>query len=54
MAVLSLTDQLTSLEVAKRLNGSNPDCRMIIEELARLDELLLDAPLIEANKGTIH
>lgn len=54
MAVLSLTDQLTSLEVAKRLNGSNPDCRMIIEELARLDELLLDAPLIEANKGTVH
>ena len=54
MAVLTLTDQLTSLEVAKRLNGPNRDSRMIIEELARLDELLLDAPLIEANKGTIH
>lgn len=54
MAVLTLTDRLTSLEVAKRLNGPNRDSRMIIEELARLDELLLDAPLIEANKGTIH
>ena len=54
MAVLTMTEQLTSLEVAKRLNGSNRDCRMIIEELARLDELLLDAPLIEANKGTVH
>lgn len=54
MAVLTMTEQLTSMEVAKRLNGPNADCRLIIEELARLDELLLDAPLIEANKGTIH
>ena len=54
MAVLTMTEQLTSMEVAKRLNGPNTDCRLIIEELARLDELLLDAPLIEANKGTVH
>lgn len=54
MAVLTMTEQLTSMEVAKRLNGPNADCRLIIEELARLDELLLDAPLIEANKGTVH
>ena len=54
MAVLTLTEQLTSMEVAKRLNGPNADCRLIIEELARLDELLLDAPLVPANKGTIH
>ena len=54
MAVLKLTDQLTSLEVAKRTQGLNPDCRMIIEELVEHNELLLDAPLVEANEGTVH
>ena len=53
MAVLSLTDQLTSLEIAKR-SGFDPDSRRIIEELAEHDELLLDAPFIEANEGTTH
>lgn len=54
MAVLSLTDQLTSLEVAKRTQGINPDSRRIIEELVEYNELLLDAPLVEANEGTVH
>lgn len=53
MAVLSLTDQLTSLEVAKR-NGYSEDSRRIIEELNEFNELLLDAPLMEANEGTVH
>ena len=52
MAVLSVTDQLTSLEVAKR-SGMSEDSRRIIEELAAYNELLLDAPLVEANEGTV-
>lgn len=54
MAVLSLTDQLTSLEVAKRTGGISEDSRRIIEELVQYNELLLDAPLMEANEGTVH
>lgn len=54
MAVLSLTDQLTSLEVAKRTQGVSDDSRRIIEELTEYNELLVDAPLIEANEGTVH
>ena len=52
MAVLTITDQLTSLEVAKR-SGFSPDSRRVIEELAVNNELLLDAPLVEANEGTV-
>lgn len=52
MAVLSITDQLTSLEVAKR-SGFSPDSRRIIEELNAYNELLLDAPIVEANEGTV-
>ena len=54
MAVLSLTDQLTSLEVAKRTQGISEDSRKIIEELVQHNELLIDAPLMEANEGTVH
>jgi hypothetical protein len=54
MAVLSLTDQLTSLEVAKRTQGISEDSRRIIEELVQYNELLIDAPLVEANEGTVH
>jgi hypothetical protein len=54
MAVLSLTDQLTSLEVAKRTKGFSEDARRIIEELNQHNELLIDAPLVEANEGTVH
>ena len=53
MAVLSLTDQLTSLEIAKR-SGFSEDSRRIIEELASHNELLIDAPFVEANEGTTH
>ncbi len=52
MAVLSVTDQLTSLEVAKR-SGMSPDSRRIIEELTAYNELLVDAPIVEANEGTV-
>ena len=52
MATLTITDQLTSLEVAKR-SGVSPDSRRIIEELTAYNELLIDAPLVEANEGTI-
>lgn len=52
MAVLSITDQLTSLEVAKR-SGFSPDSRRIVEELNAYNELLLDAPIVEANEGTV-
>ena len=52
MAVLTLTDQLTSLEVAKR-SGFSPDSRRIIEQLNAYNELLIDAPIVEANEGTI-
>lgn len=52
MAVMSITDQLTSLEVAKR-SGVSPDSRKIIEELTAYNELLIDAPLVEANEGTV-
>ena len=54
MAVMSLTDQLTSLEVAKRTQGISEDSRRIIEELVQYNELLIDAPLVEANEGTVH
>ena len=52
MAVLSITDQLTSLEVAKR-SGFSPDSRRIIEQLNAYNELLIDAPIVEANEGTV-
>ena len=52
MAVLTSTDKLTSLEVAKR-SGFSPDSRHIIEELNSYNELLLDAPVVEANEGTV-
>lgn len=52
MAVLTTTDKLTSLEVAKR-SGFSPDSRRVIEELNAYNELLLDAPVMEANEGTV-
>lgn len=52
MATLSLTDQLTPVEVAKRFGDKNTI--MIIETLAQVNELLLDAPTFEASDGTIN
>ena len=52
MAVLSITDQLTSLEVAKR-SGFSPDSRRVIEVLNAFNELFMDAPIVEANEGTV-
>lgn len=52
MAVLTMTDQLTSLEVAKR-SGFSEDSRKIIEQLNVYNELLMDAPIVEANEGTV-
>lgn len=53
MAVLSLTDKLTALEVAKR-SGFSADARRVIETFVTMNEFMLDAPMVEANEGTTH
>ncbi|MBO7733349.1 MAG: hypothetical protein J6S67_12365 [Methanobrevibacter sp.] len=52
MAVMTMTDQLTSLEVAKRSDMSD-STRKIIEQLNVYNELLFDAPILPANQGTV-
>ena len=52
MAVLSMTDQLTALEVMRRSN--NQDGFHIVELLSQTNELLKDMPVLEANDGTVH
>ena len=51
MATLSLTDTLTALERVNR-SAENEDARRIIETLRQTDEILLDAPVAEANERT--
>lgn len=51
MAVLTLTDSLTALERVHRSN-ENADARRIIECLKETNEILLDAPIAEANERT--
>lgn len=53
MAVLTLTDTLTALERVNR-SADNNDARRIIETLEETNEILLDAPVIEANERTSH
>lgn len=53
MAVLSSTDRLTAIEFAKR-NSLSDDQRRIIEELSVTNELLIDAPVVEANGAITH
>ena len=52
MAVLDAYSQLTALEQVKR--SGNEDQRRIIEELTKTNELLLDAPVVEANDRTVN
>ncbi|MCQ2397949.1 MAG: hypothetical protein MJ052_01430 [Sphaerochaetaceae bacterium] len=51
--VLSSTDRLTAIEYAKR-NSFNDDQRRIIEEIQVTNEMLLDAPVEEANGLIAH
>ena len=51
MATLTLTDSLTALERANR-SAENADARRIIETLKETNEVLLDAPVAEANERT--
>lgn len=53
MAVLNSTDRLTAIEFAKR-NSLSEDQRRIIEELQVTNEMLLDAPVEEANGAIAH
>lgn len=51
--VLSSTDRLTAAELVKR-DGVSDDQRRIIEMLATTNEMLLDAPIVEANDRTVN
>lgn len=51
MAVLTLTDSLTALERVNR-SAESADARRIIESLKETNEILLDAPISEANERT--
>lgn len=53
MATLNSSDRLTAIEAVKR-DGVNEDQRRIIEELTVTNELLLDAPIVEANDRTVN
>src|SRR5574343_582219 len=52
MGTLSLADQITPLEVAKRFGLK--DQVNIIEALSMTDTFLLDAAIFEASDGTIN
>lgn len=51
--ILSSTDRLTAAELVKR-DGVTDDQRRIIEQLAVTNEMLLDAPIVEANDKTVN
>lgn len=51
--ILSSTDRLTAAELVKR-DGVSDDQRRIIEQLAVTNEMLLDAPVVEANDRTVN
>lgn len=53
MAVLTLTDSLTALERVNR-SAENADARRIIECMKETNEILLDAPISEANERTTN
>ena len=51
MPTLSMTDQLTALEVMRR--SGNQDGFHIVELLSQTNEILKDMPVLEANDGTV-
>lgn len=53
MPNLNSSDRLTAIEAVKR-GGVNDDQRRIIEELTLANEILLDAPIVEANDRTVN
>lgn len=55
VTVLSSSDRLTAAEIVKRgANGISADQRRIVELLAVTNEMLLDAPVVQANDGTVN
>lgn len=54
MATLTSSDRLTALEVLNRSAGQNDDARRIIEVMSATNEILLDAPVMEANDGVVN
>lgn len=55
VTVLSSSDRLTAAEIVKRgANGISADQRRIVELLAITNEMLLDAPVVQANDGTVN
>lgn len=52
MPDLNMIDQLTALEVMRRTK--NNDGLLMVESMASVNELLLDAPAFEANDGAIN
>ncbi len=52
MATLTSTDQLTMLEVAKR--QGTKEIQKCVEALSETNEMLIDAPILEANEGTLQ
>lgn len=55
VTVLSSSDRLTAAEIVKRGgNGISADQRRIVELLAVTNEMLLDAPVVQANDGTVN
>lgn len=50
---LSMSDRLTAAELFKR-DSISDDQRRIIEQLAVTNEMLLDAPMVEANDRTVN
>lgn len=53
MATLNSTDRLTAIEQVKR-SGISDDQRRIIEQMSITNEMLLDAPVVEANDRTVN
>jgi len=54
-ATLSSSDRLTAAEIIKRgANNISADQRRIVELLAVTNEMLLDAPVEQANDGTVN
>jgi len=52
MPTLNMTDQMTALELARRVNAPEPF--KIIELMRLKNEMLIDIPAYECNSGTIH
>lgn len=53
--VLSASDRLTAAEIIKRgANNISADQRRIVELLAQTNEMLYDAPVVQANDGTVN